>query len=136
MLDWEDVFIAPWLVQRPCPSVQTNLCGDTSNSCGNAVSADGLSSSAASLPQHSSKVESNFGHFLKTAAVQIWRHVVSLAMGLPIFPYLAPNLGSCLHSAIDNPCVSSLRVTFVTTADLRRKPVQIYLSGKGKNLLK
>ena len=44
----------------------------------------------------------------------------------PVAASLVPSFGSCLHSAVDDPCVSSLRVTFVTTADLSWKPVPIF----------
>ena len=136
MLDWQDEFFASWLVQGSFPPVHTDLRCDTSKSCSHTASADWLSLSASSLSEHATEIKCNSGHFLKITAVQVWRHVVSSTVGLPLLPCLPPSVGSCLHSVIDDPCVSSSRVTFMATAYLRRNPVQVFLSGKGKIWLK
>ena len=55
---------------------------------------------------------------------------------IPFLPYFLPSARSCLHSSIDDPCICSSRITFVTTLSSRRKPVHEFCEGKGKDLLK
>ncbi len=94
-------------------AVQIDLHCNASYSGHHCASADRFPSLA--LAEHAAEVEGDSGHFLKLTSVQIQRHSVRLAVGLPLGPYFCLSVESCLHLAIDNPCVSSSCITFMTT---------------------
>ncbi len=88
----------------------------------NIARADG--SSLAALSDVSSKGDHDSGHSLVIALVQVGRHSKISAVGLPFLPNFLLIVGSCLHLAIDNPCITSLHMTFEDITKLRQNPVQ------------
>ncbi len=98
----------------------------------NKSSADGFSSS--SLPEIA-KCDCDAGHCAVVALVQVRRHIEISAVGLLLLPNFLPIIGSLLHLAIDDPCVTSLHMTLDDTSELRQNPIQKFWFGKGKDKL-
>ena len=126
--------LAVYLVERLPPCVHCDRCHDAPNTGANVTSSDRFPLLA--FLQVACKQCCNASNSSKVTAIQVRRHSDRFAVGHPLFPYLTPSVGSCLHSAIGDPCVSSSRITRKKTSEFRRKPVYKFCSGKGNFELK
>ena len=129
VLDRFYIVLAVYLVEQLPPCVHCNCRPDASKASTNVTSSNGLSSLAflKVACEHCCDVCNSS----KVTAVQVRRHSDRFTVGHPFFPYLNLSVGSRLHSAIGDPCVSSSRITCKTASEFRRKPVHKFYSGKG-----
>ena len=126
--------LAVALVERLVSGVHSDLRVDAPDAGSNTSSADGPSASPFSEVAAESRAESDDSR--EGFAVQVWIDAESVAIGLPFAPYFFPSVGSRLHSSIDDPCISSSEITLELTSSVRRKPVQQFCCGSGKEELK
>ena len=122
VLDGLYVMLPIYLMEWLGASLQRDRRVDTPEAGSNHSRADGLSTF--SFTDVASKSRGHSGDGLKITLVQVRRYFEMSAVGLPFVPYFFPSVGSRLHSAIDDPRVSSSEITFVLTAPLRWNPVQ------------
>ena len=121
MLNWLDVVLAIYLVEGLFAFLQFDRRVDSPERGLNCSSANG--SSLLSLLDSSGEQCCCSCDGLEVLVVQLGMHSERLDVIIPFLPYFLLIVSSCLHSSIDNPCVSSSCITFVTALSSMRKPV-------------